>query len=116
VHSGELVRATRDADPGTTLYGVVATDRRAALFIFVRLQTAPRYNSAPVAFPGLDPGVRYRVERVRLPGEGPDVHGPGVRAPADVIEAPGSLLSRAGIDAPTLRPEQAVIYHLEATS
>jgi alpha-galactosidase len=116
VHSGELVRATRDADPGTTLYGVVATDRRAALFNFVRLQTAPRYNSAPVAFPGLDPGVRYRVERVRLPGEGPDVHGPGTRTPPDVIEAPGSLLSRAGIDAPTLRPEQAVIYHLEATS
>jgi alpha-galactosidase len=115
VHSGELVRARRDADPGTTLYGVVAPDRRAALFNFVRLQTAPRYNNAPVVFPGLDPGLRYRVERLRLPGDGPQVHGPGVRTPADVVEAPGSLLSRAGIDAPTLRPEQAIVYHLRAT-
>jgi alpha-galactosidase len=115
VHSGELVRAARDADPGTALYGVVATDRSEALFNFVRLQTAPRYNSAPVVFPGLDPDLRYRVERVPLPGEGPDVHGPGVRAPADVVEAPGSLLSRAGVDAPTLRPEQAVVYHLKAS-
>jgi len=115
VHGGELVRAPRDADPGTALYGVVAPDRRAALFNFVRLQTAPRYNNAPVVFPGLDPDLRYRVERVRLPGDGPPVHGPGVRTPPDVVEAPGSLLSCAGIEAPTMRPEQAIVYHLRAT-
>ncbi|HEX7106774.1 MAG TPA: alpha-galactosidase [Acidothermaceae bacterium] len=116
IHSGELVRAPRDADPGTVLYGVVAADRSAALFNFVRLRSAPRYNSAPVSFPGLDPQRRYRVERVALPGEGPPVHGPGLRTTPEVIEASGALLSRAGIDAPTLRPEQAIVYHLRAAA
>ncbi len=114
VHSGRLVRATRESDPGTVVYGVVAQDQRSALFNFVRLQTAPRYGSAPLLFPGLDPQRRYAIERVRLPGEGPAVHGPGTKPISDVAVAPGSVLSQAGIKATPLRPDQAVIYHLQA--
>ena len=114
LHTGELVRASRDGDPGTVLYGVVAADRHAALFNFVRLQTAPRYGSAPLVFPGLDPQRRYRVERVRLPGEGPPVHGPGTKDTPDVGVVPGSVLTRTGIKATPLRPDQAVIYHLRS--
>jgi alpha-galactosidase len=114
MHSGRLVRAERPADHETVLYGVVADDRREALFNFVRLQTGPRYNSAPLLFPGLDPQARYRVERVQLPGEAPGVHGPGLRTPPDVVVAPGSLLMGGGIEAPMLPPEQAAVYHLRA--
>jgi alpha-galactosidase len=114
VHSGELVRVERPADHETALYGVVSVDRREALFVLVRLQTGPRYGTAPIMFPGLAPEQRYRVERVRLPGEGPPVHGPALRTPADVVVAPGSLLARAGIEAPALRPEQAAVYRLRA--
>ena len=116
VHTGELVRADRPSEPETALYGVVAPDRREALFNFVRLQTGPRYNSAPIVFPGLEPALRYRVERVHLPGEGPAVHGPNQHTPPDVVVAPGVLLGRAGIEAPSTRPEQAIIYHLQALS
>ena len=114
VHGGELVRAQRAGDPGTVVYGVVAPDQREALFNFVRLQTSTRYGSAPVVFPGLDPTRKYSVERVRLPGEGPPVHGPGTKEISDVAAAPGSVLSRTGIRATPLRPDQAVVYHLRA--
>jgi alpha-galactosidase len=114
VHGGQLVRARRDADPGTALYGVVAPDRREALFNFVRLQTAARYGSAPVVFPGLDPRLRYRVERLRLPGEGPPVHGPGTKDTPDPGVVPGSVLIQTGVKGTPLRPDQAVVYHLRA--
>jgi len=114
VHSGELVRVDRPFDDGTALYGVVSGDRREALFNFVRLRTAPRYGAAPIAFAGLDPAQRYRVHRVHLPGEEFQAHGPVIRRPADDVDVPGRLLMRAGIEAPELRPEQAIVYHLTA--
>jgi hypothetical protein len=65
-------------------------------------------------FAGLDAQTRYRVRREPLPGEGSDAHGPIVHEGASDVVAGGSLLMHAGIEAPTLRPEQAVLYHLLA--
>jgi len=112
VHAGELVRVDRPADPATRLYGVVSPDRAAALFSFVRLTTSAREGAPPLAFAGLDPDATYRVERVRLPGEGPPAHSQAVRPPSDLVVAPGALLMRAGVAAPDLPPEQAAVYHL----
>lgn len=112
LHGGELVRVQRDADPGTALYGVVAPDRHAALFNFVRMQTSPLYGSAPVVFPGLDPQRRYAVELIRLSGDGMDAHGRDTAEIPDADVAPGSMLSHVGVKAPPMRPDQAVIYHL----
>ncbi len=112
LHAGELVRVDRPAEPGTTLFGVVAPDRRAALFGFVRVHSSPRSGSAPVVFAGLDQQVRYRVERVALTRQTTPIHAqPGAEAPT-VVVVPGSLLMRAGIQAPALSPEQAVVYLL----
>lgn len=117
VHSGAVVHADRPADPGTVLYGVVSADRREALFNFVRVASAPRYTSAPMVFPGLDPRLRYRVTQVPLLGGGAQSHGPEIREPITKppdVAVPGGLLSNVGIEAPTLRPEQAVVYQLRA--
>jgi alpha-galactosidase len=114
VHSGELVRSDRLADPATALYGVVSDDRREALFTFVRLQTSPAYGSAPLVLDGLEPSRRYRVRRRPLPGERFVDHGPVITPPVEQLEASGSQLMRAGLAAPTLHPEQAVVYHLTA--
>jgi alpha-galactosidase len=114
VHSGELVRIDRPADPGTALYGVVAQDRSEALFNLVRIQTGPRYGTAPIVLAGLDPDVRYRVRRVPMPGEGLEVHGPQQHEGASDVVASGAALMRVGVAAPSLRPEQAVVYHLSA--
>ena len=114
---GEVVRVDRPADHETLLYGVVSPARDEALFSLVRLQTGPRYGTAPVVFAGLDPDLRYHLRRVSMPGERPPVHEQermhdGVR---DVV-VPGALLMGAGVAAPNLHPEQAAIYHLRAES
>jgi alpha-galactosidase len=114
VHSGELVRLDRPADPATALYGVVSDDRSEALFAFVRLQTSRDYGSPPLVLDGLEPARRYQVRRVPLPGERFVDHGPVITPPVEQLEASGSQLMRAGIAAPTLHPEQAVVYHLTA--
>jgi alpha-galactosidase len=114
VHCGEVVRMDRPADSGTVLYGVVAPDRSEALFNLVRMQTGPRYGTAPIVLAGLDPDARYRVQRVPMPGEGLEVHGPHQTEGARDVVVAGSALMRVGIAAPNLRPEQAVIYHLSA--
>jgi alpha-galactosidase len=114
LHSGEFVHMERPADPGSVVYGVVSADRREALFNLVRAQTVPRYGTAPLLFAGLDPSTRYHVQRLQVPGEGPPVGGPvSPRGASDVV-VPGSLLMQAGLQAPTLRPDQAAIYHLRA--
>jgi alpha-galactosidase len=116
IHSGELVRVDRPAEPGTALFGVVAPDRRAAVFAFVRTHTSARFGNAPVVFAGLDPDVRYRVERLHLTGAEALVHVQPVAQPPAVIVAPGGLLMHAGIAAPALPPEQAVVYRLSEQS
>jgi alpha-galactosidase len=114
LHTGQLVRIDRPADHETVMYGVVAPDRREALFNIVRLQSGRRVGTAPLVFAGLDPATRYHVQRVPMPGEDFQPHGPAFHAGARDLVAPGSLLMGAGVAAPNLRPEQAVIYHLRA--
>ena len=87
---------------------------REALFNIVRLQSGRRVGTAPLVFAGLDPATRYHVRRVPMPGEDFQPHGPAFHAGARDLVAPGSLLMGAGVAAPNLRPEQAVIYHLRA--
>ena len=114
---GELVRVARPADHETLLYGVVGPARAEALFSLVRLQSGPRYGTAPVVFAGLDPDLRYHVRRVPMPGErlrGHDQERTHDRV-RDIV-VPGALLMGAGVAAPSLHPEQAAIYHLQAES
>jgi alpha-galactosidase len=110
LHSGELVRVDRPADPDTALLGVVATDATAAVFLFVRLATGPRVGDAPVIFAGLDPGRRYRVERL-AEVEATAVE-QGKAEPVAPVEASGAVLMTTGIRGPGLLPEQAVVYRL----
>jgi hypothetical protein len=79
-----------------------------------RLQTGPRYGTAPLIFGGLDPHLHYRVQRVPMPGEDHRLHASssddGVR---DAVIS-GVALMRAGVAAPNLQPEQAAVYQLRA--
>jgi alpha-galactosidase len=113
IHGGELVRIERPNDPGTNLFGVVAHDRSAALFAFVRTSTLPQSESPPMRLDGLDPSSRYVVKRLNLPGEsahlpGATREGPGV-GPTIV---PGSVLIGPGFEAPVLPPEAAALFYL----
>jgi alpha-galactosidase len=50
LHSGDVVRADHP-DPGAWLHGVVAPDRREALFSYVRLETSAQENQGRLVFP-----------------------------------------------------------------
>ena len=102
LHSGQLVRLERPADPGTTCFGVVAADRSQALFLLVRTQTSPQYGTQPLRPDGLDPEVHYRVRHLALAGE----------ESAPVTTLAGSVLMTVGVAVPDLRPDQAHLYHL----
>jgi alpha-galactosidase len=112
LHTGELVHTERPAGDGTVLQGVVAPDRGSALFLFARLATSARYGAAPLRLSGLDPARRYRVEPVALGGPTPSWTGPGGSGGLDAVTASGTQLMAAGLAAPALLPEQAVLFTL----
>jgi alpha-galactosidase len=94
LHGGEVVRADLP-DPAFALHGVVAADRREALFCFVALATSASERPGAVRLPGLDPDRVYSVDGRELSGR-----------------ALGSL----GLQLPVLAPEQAVLLHVTAAA
>lgn len=121
---GDLVRIDHP-DESLALHGVVAPDRGTALYSFGVLTRSEVAPTGRIRLPGLDPERSYRVRPV-LVGATPG----GLGAPAwwqvswprggpAVTEVPGevftgAVLSRVGIQAPNLQPEQALIFRAEA--
>jgi alpha-galactosidase len=110
LHHGRTVRVDHP-DGSALVHGVVAHDRREALFSYAQLTTTDATTPAPLRLVGLDPQLRYRVERVELPGA---VWSPGKHHPAwyeDGLEADGALLSVVGIPLGVHVPESATLVH-----
>jgi alpha-galactosidase len=85
----------------------VAPDQSEALLSWTVVTEAPGYFGAPLRLAGLDAAADYRISRVwppRLAVEWPATEG-AVLA--------GSLLMQAGLQPPRLRPETAVVLHLQ---
>ena len=104
----------RPGDPGTAVFGLVAQDRSEALFALVRSHAGPQTETLPVRLGGLDPKSCYLVKRLSLPGEiAPEMVDiqSGARATEGAVR--GSILMIAGIPAPAMSPESAVLFHLQ---
>lgn len=113
LHTGEVVRA--DGPDDTWLHGVVAPDRREAVFCHVRLTTGRAAGGPRAVLPGLDPALRYRVIRRD------DVGGAyplGLQPPPwwsrGRTEHVGAVLEQVGLPMPVLGPGQAVLLHVLA--
>ncbi len=105
IHGGDLVRI--DAEAGINAFAIVAPDKREALLSWTVVTEAPGYFGAPLRLAGLDAGAEYRVIRVWPPRLGADW-------PAtDGAVVAGALLMQAGLQPPRLRPETAVVLHLQ---
>jgi alpha-galactosidase len=105
IHGGDLFRL--DAEAGVTAGMIVAPDQSEALLSWTVVTEAPGYFGAPLCLAGLDAAADYRISRVwppRLAVEWPATEG-AVLA--------GSLLMQAGLQPPRLRPETAVVLHLQ---
>ncbi|MGD8195487.1 alpha-galactosidase [Herbiconiux sp. P18] len=114
LRTGTVVRAD-SVDPALWVHGVVAPDRREALFAVVTVAATREAVPAPVTFPGLDESVRYRVEPVLL-GGGPRLiqdAPPPWWAEGGVVAA-GRQLAVVGLPMPLLAPEQSLVLRLTA--
>lgn len=129
LHSGRVVRAdlpATDPNGGTTttttgptlLHGVVAHDRRAALFCWARLATSPEGESGRIPIPGLAADLDYQL-RIRTELGTPTWHHKApppwvTQAMSDWIPVPGAVLTSSGLPMPTLNPQQAMLIELRS--
>ncbi len=116
LHSGDVVRADHP-DPGAWLHGVVAADRRSAVYCYVRLATSAQIDPGRLCLPGLDPAVRYRVRR-RETAAGPRsvmLADPPWWSRGSALTS-GSVLAGVGLPAPFLGPGQACLVDVAAST
>ena len=114
LHSGDVVHADLPGDD-VLLHGVVAHDRREALYAYVRLTTSAEEQTGRLLLPGLDPALEYEV--VHRPEAGAASAVEKLRTPwfeRGSARATGAVLGRVGLAAPRLDPAQAVVLHVRA--
>jgi alpha-galactosidase len=114
LHAGDVVRADLAGDD-TLLHGVVAADRREALYAYARLTTSAEEHTPRLLLPGLDPDLEYDVTYRPEAGAASAVE--KLRTPwfeRGSARASGAVLGRIGLPAPRLDPAQAVVLHLRA--
>lgn len=114
LHGGDVVRADL-ANPALQLDGVVAPDRRDALFRLSALDHSATRPPGRVPLPGLDPDTTY-VVCAQPPGDGP-VNGPDrgrVGWDGDGVRLTGRVLETVGVQAPLLQVDQSVLIRARA--
>ncbi|MDX5318824.1 MAG: GH36 C-terminal domain-containing protein, partial [Actinomycetes bacterium] len=100
-------------NPVLQLDGVVAADRREALYRLSALDLTLTWPPGRVPLPGLDPDVVYHVT-AQAPGDAV-THGPW--APpwgADGVRLTGRALAEVGIQSPLLGVDQLVLLRARA--
>ncbi|MGR2753348.1 alpha-galactosidase [Agromyces arachidis] len=113
LHSGRVVRADA-ADPAQAVHGVVAGDRRHAVFSVAMLADPSEALPPAVRLPGLDPDADYDVRVLDLgPVRTVQDADPPWFAAGD-IRLPGRVLDVVGLPMPLLAPESAVVLELVA--
>ena len=101
LHTGRSVHSEQP-DPHARLYGVVAHDRSAALYVRAQLDSPRELRPERVRLPGLDPARRYRVTTC------------WGAAGVDGVVLPGSALGTAGLLLPRLRAIEASVLEVRA--
>jgi alpha-galactosidase len=101
LHTGRSVHSEQP-DPHARLYGVVAHDRSAALYVRAQLDSPLELRPERVRLPGLDPARRYRVTTC------------WGAAGVDGVVLPGSALGAAGLLLPPLRAIEASVLEVRA--
>ena len=125
-------------DPSVVAHGVVAPDRRQALYSYACVSRSDVVSPGRLRFPGLDPARRYRVAPVPVgrPPRGLDAPawwGVGLVVEEDSdrgvgravawsqttavrrgVVTTGAALARSGLMAPQLDPEQVVLFSATA--
>ncbi len=131
LHRGHMVRVDFP-DESLIGHGVIAQDRRSALYSFASVGRSVASMLGRVRLPGLQPERRYRIRPVMPGGALPGLIPPpwwGVEgftsqsldsaqtsiALEDIVgmEATGRVLATVGVPHPVVNPEQVVLYWVE---
>ena len=114
LHGGRVVHSD-DPNTAIALRGVVAHDGREALYTLAMVGTTIWSPPGRITLPGLEPSTTYRVTLV-APAD--QTAGQASWTPVAWAEGPlvvtGGTLGAAGLQAPALFPERAVIIRCEA--
>ncbi len=125
LHGGDMVRLDF-ADDSLIGHGVVAPDKRSALYSLASVGRSVTSMLGRVRLPGLHPTRRYHVRPVMPGGAMPGLIPPPwwgvdagvVQAGGTIsdnvgIEMTGRVLATVGLAHPVLNPEQVVLYWVE---
>lgn len=96
-------------DTGLDVRGMVASDKRRALYTVTQATTIVAYPPAPITLPGLDPHKHYRVRILHPGGEDPQPgQSPLAWAHQETVLT-GQQLCTIGLRPPVQFPQQATI-------
>lgn len=112
VFSGDMVRL--DMAEFESGFGIVAKDKRQALFSYALLDTLPHSAPGRIRFRGLLPDQLYAVNIV-WPLE-PRSYSESVLDVIDSAPVSGAALMNAGMQLPILLPESLLVFHLTHAS
>jgi len=107
LHHGDLIRMD-PVDPTLWVSGVVAPDKRTALFAFAFLGRSDVAPLGRTALRGLDDDTHYRV--VLIVGGAPS----GGQPATAEIELPGRVLRTVGVQTPLSFPDTVWLFRVEA--
>ncbi|QIK72623.1 alpha-galactosidase [Propioniciclava coleopterorum] len=109
---GDLIRIDHP-DPAILAGGVVAPDRSRAVFSHALVASPDTALPGRLRLPGLDADRRYRV-RPLLAGRPPALRPPAWWGDGEGVVLTGAALAGAGVAAPLMFPENAVLHLVEA--
>ncbi len=115
LHEGRVERVDHP-DPAALVHGVVSDDRSHAVFAYVQMTPSATTAPAPMRFPGLEPGRRYRVSVIDSLGATKPF---GRAQPSWITECPsmsGRQLVTSGLQMPIQHPESIVLVELGAAT
>ena len=110
IHSGKTVRVDY-SDAAGYFHGVVAQDKSEALFAYVQLRPTQSVHPAQLTFAGLDPKRMYSVSAVYPAGK-PTTMLIALPPWLTGVKLSGDVLMKAGLPAPILAPENALLIEL----
>ncbi|MFJ7244266.1 alpha-galactosidase [Kitasatospora sp. NPDC098652] len=114
LHTGTTVHADHP-DPAAWLHGVVARDRRHAVFSLAQLTRTTESVPPRLRLPGLAPDLHYTVTvspEIGIPTGFPPRHAPWLTG--GPVRLTGSVLAGIGLAAPLLDPAHALVLELRA--
>ncbi len=114
LHTGDVFRADH-ADPTVEIHGVIARDRGEAVIAVTRLSSGPSHHTAPIRVLGLQPDVMYEVRHIPV---GYEPLGSARQQPTwfnGKLMMTGRQLAALGFSVPEMRPENSLLFHIEAS-